>query len=961
VVGAWTRRSGAALLAGALAAMLAPVGSLAAPGATVSPSPDHRAITPAGRLYATAGQFPGGATLDAAGQRVIVADANKTKDYVEAFDATNPSLSAATVPTSPPGAQTPDAQSGHVFVGPTGTIYAAGGATGTARSFTDTPTPVQTATYQVGNANPLSGPADRSGYIGDVVALADARTLVASEPFDRGGGKGNKVVRYDTLTGARTLATVGLHPLALAVSPQAGGRQLVAVANQDGGSVSIVDSASMQVLRTILTGRQPAALAFTRDGSRLLVVDSLDDELVVLRPSDGGVLARVRLSGQDGIGAEPSALALSADGQRAYVALSADNAVAVVRRVPGRDAWTVDGRIPTARYPTAVTLDEVRGQLLVTAGKAGSATTAGMPQNLGALEQIPLPDAATLSADSAQVAVNDQVAPSRCSTAALAPIKHVLYIIRENKTYDAELGDEPGGMPAYVMYGRSTTPNTHALAERFALLQNFTTDQEVSDTGHQVLMGGVSNDWVERFSEQSYNLGGAQRPGSELGNNDNTLWAPSNYLFDSALAAGISFRDYGEFYRHDQNTDAAISPALDSHIVHDYPGFGFDPSVKDTDRVAFWKRQFAQDVARGSLPQLEVLYLPEDHTTSGLPGTPDAQAQVADNDLATGQIVDALSHSPFWRSSAVFVAEDDPQDGMDHIDPHRSVGLVVGPHVRAGTQTAAPYDHLSMLRTVEQILGLAPLTAHDASARPMASLFDPARADNRPFSAIAPSPPAASVATRAVLHAQAVRRFGAAATPRSLQDRFPGQQFRQQWLATHGQPFRASAALPGPGPAAVRPASARALLARGARQGASEDCPAVASPPPPGGGGGAGGAPGPGGSTSALSAGRPLSSGSENGRRGRRQHVRLGLRVRHSGRRLLVVTGRAQPGDRVTLRFTRRGARRARTLTLRADNHGRFRRLVGHLPVGAYRVQARERAHRSVTRAARVGPGARTY
>jgi len=895
---------------------------------------------------------------------VIVADANKTKDYVEAFDTSNPSLSAAIVPTSPPGAQTPDAQSGHLFAAPTGTIYGAGGATGTVRTFTDTATPLQTTAYQVGKPDPLSGPSDRSGYIGDVVALSDGHTLVASEPFDKGGGKGSAVVRYDTITGAQRTAVVGLHPLALAVSPVSGGAQLVAVANQDSSSVSILDPASMVVVRTIATGRQPAALAFTRDGSRLLAVDSLDDELVVLRTSDGKVLARVRLSGRDGTGAEPSALALSADGQSAYVVLSADNAVAVVRRAPGGDAWTMEGRIPTARYPTAVALDDARGQLLVTAGKAGSATSAGMPQNLGALEQIPLPNAATLSADSAQVAVNDQVAPIRCSSAALAPIKHVLYVIRENKTYDAELGDEPGGMPAYVMYGRSTTPNTHALAERFALLQNFTTDQEVSDTGHQVLMGGVSNDWVERFSEQSYNLGGAQRPGSELGNNDNTLWAPSNYLLDSALAAGISFRDYGEFYRHDQNTDAAISPALDSHIVHDFPGFGFDPSTPDTKRVAFWKRQFAQDVTRGSLPQLEVIYLPEDHTTSGLPGTPDAQAQVADNDLATGQIVDALSHSPFWESSAVFVAEDDPQDGMDHVDPHRSVGLVVGPHVRPGTQTAAPYDHLSMLRTVEQILGLTPLTGHDATARPMSSLFDPARADSMPFSAITPTPPAASATTRAAMHAAAVRDFPGG-TARSLRDRFPQQQFRQQWLATHGQAFRPSPTLPGPGQAAVRPASARALVARGARQAASQDCPAISSTPPASAAGAsavAGGAPGQGGaSASAVGAARPSSSGSRGRRAARQRHLRLGLRVRHRGRRLLIVTGRADPNARVVLRFTPRGGRGARTLVLRADAHGRFRRLVSHLPVGSYRVRAQELAHRSVTRAARVGPGARKY
>lgn len=796
--------------------------------AITSPAPDHRPLTPAGTLYETRGQFPAGAALDAATGQVVVSDANKTLDLIESFDAATPALSSATVPTSsvnPLPGEGPDSQSGHLFVTPDGTVYAAGGSTGTVRTFSDAVTPVQTATYQVGAVNPLTGPGDRSGYVGDVAVLADGHTLIASEPFDAGGGKGDKVVSYDTATAAQHSATVGIHPLALAISPALTGPQVVAVANQGDGTISILDPATMKVREIVATGREPDAMSFTPDGSQLLVVDSLDDSLAVVDTADWRVAQRVSVSSANGLGAEPSALALSSDGATAYLALSADNAVAVVRR-DDRGGWVPAGLIPTARYPTGVVVDDAAGELLVTDGKAGAATVADMPDNLGALEQIPMPDAETLAADTARVVANNEVAPPSCSTSALAAIKHVVYVIRENKTYDTEFGDEPGGLAAYTMYGRRITPNAHALAQRFALLEDFTSDEEVSDTGHQTVMGGVANDWVQRFAEQAYNIGGAERPGAELGNDDSVLWSPNNYLLDSALAAGISFRDYGEFYRRDQATDAAISPALDSHIVHAFPGFGFDPGTPDTKRIAFWRQQFAADVAHQDFPALEVIYLPEDHTSSGLSADPSSQQQVADADLALGQLVGTLSSSPYWRSTAVFMTEDDPQDGMDHIDVHRTLGLVMGGHVREGVQTAVPYDQLSMLRTIEEILGLPPLTEHDATARPMTSLFEPAHVNTTPYTPLAPSPPPVTPATAREMRTLARRWFGAAATPASIVDRFGNDSFRLQWLSTHGRPFVASAALPGPGVAAeVRPSARGGLLARGAAQAAATpDC-----------------------------------------------------------------------------------------------------------------------------------------
>lgn len=920
-----------AILAGSIARAAGP--------APMSPAPDHRALTPAGSLFATQGQFPAGALLDPTAGRVLVADANKTLDYLESFSAADPSVSAATVPTAPltpPPAQAPDVQSGHLFLAGGGTVYAAGGATGTVRAFNDAGAPVQTATYQVGAINPLQGPGDLSGYIGDVVALADGHTLLASEPFAKDGGKGHNVVRYDTTTTSVTGSVpVGRHPLAMALSPANAGPQRVAVANQDDGTVSIVAPDSMSVLRTVATGRQPDALAFTPDGSHLLVVDSLDDELVVLRGADWAVVSRVKLSASAGLGAEPSALSLSADGKVAYVALSADNALAVIPQRPGdADTWALAGLIPTARYPTAVAVDDARRQLFVTAGKAGATTTADMPENLGALEQIPTPDAQTLAADTARVAANNEVAPSGCATGNLAGIDHVVYVIRENKTYDTEFGDEPGGSPSDLMYGRSTTPNAHALAERYVLMENFSSDEEVSDTAHQTVMGGVANDWVQRFVEQSYNLGGAERPGAELGNDDDILWAPNNYLLDSALAAQISFRDYGEFYRRDQTTDAAVSAALDAHVVHGFPGFGFDPGTPDTKRVAFWQADFANDVAHRTFPQLEVVYLPEDHTTSGVAATSSAQTQVADADLALGRLIAALSNSPYWPSTAVFMTEDDPQDGMDHIDPHRSLGLIAGGHVREGVQTTVPYDQLSMLRTIEQILGLPPLTEHDATARPMDSLFDPGRVDDRPYGASPPSPPPTSGATLRRMHSLARRWFGADATPQSIVDRVGNASFALQWLSTHGALFHPTPGRPGPGQRGEANTRARRAFDRAAVRAAAStpDCQAAVTP--------------------TLS---PAGVGSA------RAHRRLGLRVRHRGRRVLRVSGSGDPGATIALSFRRRHGKHVVQRRVHADASGRFLIYVRGLTPGAYRIVARVQGQRPVSRRALVGRGARRF
>lgn len=757
--------------------------------------PNGRTITPAGSLI-SAGDFPAAAVGH--GSTLFVSDAGVQPNFVVAFSKTTLTATYVTPnPSLPPSfSYAPWAQSGSIVLSPDGSkVYIGGGATHKVESFSATSPPVQGASYDMGD------------FVGQVAVSGDGQDIFATLPLAPGThanpyGKGSHVVRYHVPDGTLTTATVGRQPWPVTFGHPAGG-DVVAVGNRDDGTVSIVRASDMTVLKTVAVGRQPSFITFSADGSHMFVICSLDDTFVDVRTSDWHVLQQLNVSA-GGPGAAPDGAAISAGGDTAYVPLGFENALAVLTHGPG--GWQVTGRIPTAQYPTAVVLDG--GNLYVTNGK-GIGQAQGIPPGLpvpdgqpvnpgstgfglsGIVERIPVPNASALAAYSQLVSHNNLVASPQPATAALKQVKHVFYVIRENKTYDENFGDEPGGTPDGLLYGRQITPNAHTLAEQHALLTNFYADEEVSDTGHQAVMGGEANDWVQRFTEQSYGLDGAPRPGAELGNGSDILWAPANYLMDQALAAGIDFKDYGEFVRQDQSQDGpAVTPALESHVVRTFPGFGFNPDVPDTQRVAFWKHQFDADVAAGTLPALEVIYLPEDHTSQGNPSAPLPQQQVASSDLATGQLIEALSHSSAWSSSAMFLTEDDPQSGIDHVDTHRTIGLVVGPMVKAGVVNTR-YDQAGMLRTVQQILGLPPLTQVDATARTMDELFtcgfDPA-----PYSASSPVVPPVAAATVAAVHAQYAAR-AAGTDPATVS---PEVQRDIQWLAVRGSPFPATAADP---------------------------------------------------------------------------------------------------------------------------------------------------------------------
>jgi phospholipase C len=353
----------------------------------------------------------------------------------------------------------------------------------------------------------------------------------------------------------------------------------------------------------------------------------------------------------------------------------------------------------------------------------------------------------------------------------------VIYIIKENRSYDQVMGDDVhgNGDPSLTLFPRAVTPNHHALADRFGLMDNFYADAEVSADGHNWVMSANASDYNEKFWPQFYAGNRGNRPYDMEGGSRVDL-SPGGYLWDSAAAAHISYRNYGEFYLFDasygtkhlipatqsgsctgpvttaytgttipagqalcfapMDINASVAPNL---VGHYDPRFrNYDMHYPESERVAEWKREFLGYVAHNTLPRLEILRLPTDHTAGTSVGgfTPDAT--MAQNDLALGQVVDIVSHSKYWASTAIFVTEDDAQNGPDHVDAHRTVGFVISPYTGESHPTVdhTLYDTASMIRTIELILGLHPMSQYDASAVPMWRMFH-SKPDLRPYTALA--------------------------------------------------------------------------------------------------------------------------------------------------------------------------------------------------------------------------------
>src|SRR5262245_33335972 len=530
-------------------------------------------------------------------------------------------------------------------------------------------------------------------------------------------------------------------------------------------TVSVVDTASRTPAGEITVGTHPSALAVNPQRNELYVANTDSDSISVIDTDTNRVTRTISLSPYEAapVGTSPNALAVSPDGKTLYVANGGDNDVAVVRLSGDNDRkGSVAGLIPAGWYPSGIAVDPTGTKLFVTNFKGlGAGPNPGGPNTVeqyvgsmikGTLSTIDVPDDRTLAKDTKQVARNDgfgerdrhdhgqgNALPFRAGER--TPIKHVSYVVNENRTYDQVLGDlgRGNGDPSLTLFGRDVTPNHHELARKFSTLDNLYAAGDVSDDGWEWSTGGEANSLTLKTQPTLYGGRGwfYAGEGGTLGAAPGVV--PENsYLWNRLDEEGMSYRNYGFWATDVPPVSVFNEPSLDAHTDHAFAGFNMQ--ISDQTRFAEWKREFDQYVAGSNLPAVEFIKFPRDHTCGTDPSCPTPQAMVADSDWATGKLVDAVSHSQFWKSTAIFVIEDDAQDGPDHVDAHRTVGHVISPYTQTGKVDSTFYSSVSMLRTIELILGLRPLTQFDAVANPLAGSFTN-KPDFAPYDAVKPAQP----------------------------------------------------------------------------------------------------------------------------------------------------------------------------------------------------------------------------
>jgi YVTN family beta-propeller protein len=603
---------------------------------------------------------------------------------------------------------------------------------------------------------------ENPGFVSGLALSPDGRTLYAAEVF------GEAVVALD-LASREVRATRNLFAEAYGVLASPDGK-VVYVSVWGAARVAILDSKTLAPQAEVPVGEHPNSMVLSKNGEYLFVACANTNAVYVIDLARRTAVEQVGvgLSPQAPPGSTPNALALSPDGATLLVANADNNTVAVVDvRRPGESRFL--GFIPTGWYPTAVAFDPARDDVLILSGKGltSEANPRGpQPTNVradtqyiaallnGALSILPRPDPGALAEMTRRVfalsAYNEQRTqspPGRPSGSPIpgrvgdpSPIKHVFYLIRENRTYDQVLGDAPrgNGDPNLTLFGEDVTPNAHALAKEFVLFDNFYVDAEVSNDGHAYSTAAYATDAVEKLWPTLYGHRGGiylSEGGHEVRNNYGNLAAPAKgYIWDFAERAGVSVRSYGEFAIWDEKGGPvhATVPGLEGRVHPTYPPY--DLSIPDNERVKVWLEEFRRFEQEGGLPALNIIRLGGDHTMGTRPGELTPRSYVAENDLALGRLVEAISKSRFWPESAVLVLEDDAQNGPDHVDAHRSVLLLASPWAKRGAVDSTLYTTSGVLRTIELVLGLPPMSQYDAAASPLFGAFG-AAADTAPFQA----------------------------------------------------------------------------------------------------------------------------------------------------------------------------------------------------------------------------------
>lgn len=594
--------------------------------------------------------------------------------------------------------------------------------------------------------NPNTRPREKAGESAPNDVLSNATLIEGGNPFQLAWDRARNRI-YVSLWGQSAVAVLdadtgrvearwacGLHPNALLLLPRRGlfsDRSRLLVSNGGMNTVTVLDTGTGTIEETLSSAMAPGDLP----------------------------------------GSTPDSMAISPDGKTLYVANAYNNNVAVFDLRDRGHARPL-GFIPTGWFPTSVRVTPDGRNLLVAdarglipkADSTGSPNTWPRIETLyqGALSIIPLPQGDKFDSAMAawtQSALSCRPAPAPDSVGAggpippapggASPIRYVIYIIKENRTYDQVFGDmkEGNGDPAICLFPEKTSPNHHAIARQFVLLDNFYANAEVSAGGHEWSTAAYSSEFVERSWPVYYghrpgtsNVNGSRPPYENVPYPAEGGYAAAvpqlGYIWDQAARAGVSYQSYGEFVsvgKTPADPAQARLSALKGHIDPMYRGFDLD--YRDQARADEYLADFAKYEAAGDMPRLQIVRLPNDHTSGARAGHWTPQAMVADNDLALGRVLDAVSHSRFWPQTAVFVVEDDAQNGPDHVDAHRTVAMVASPYCRRDTVDSTPYTTCSMLRTIELILGLQPMSQFDAAAMPMRASFQ-ATPDLSPFTAV---------------------------------------------------------------------------------------------------------------------------------------------------------------------------------------------------------------------------------
>jgi YVTN family beta-propeller protein len=599
--------------------------------------------------------------------------------------------------------------------------------------------------------------------------VVDAKSFKSGLTLDEAQG-----VLYSLDINAGTLSTVPIKGGSPTKAQPIGGRPydvvvdprgtVLYVSDWAGKQVLVIDPEQLRVLKKIGVGEHPNQMVLHPRDGRLFVVCASSNCVSVIDTRRGHVTETISTSlfPKAPAGSTPCALALTPDGQTLFVANADNNCVAVIDVEENRKS-EVRGFIPTGWYPTAVAVTPDGKNLLVGVGKGLQSKPnpidsekpvkgrGGIPFPYigtimtGALSVVPVPDEAKLKEYTAMVYRNcpysDQqltAAPHPERTAVPtrvgdpSPIKYVIYIIKENRTYDQVFGDladgkspKGNGDPSLCMFPRKVTPNHHKLALEYVLLDNLYCNGQVSRDGHPWSTMAYHTDYIARDWHLTY----SRRKGVADDDEGNLQNGPSGYLWDACKRAGLSYRSYGEYGKRVSDGMGGLKmegsvPGLVGHMCPDY-AVAKKPGVpmRDPDNVAVFIREYDEFVKNNDMPRFIVMSLGEDHTAGTRPGAFTPQACVASNDLALGRLVDHVSHGPLWKETAIFVIEDDAQNGPDHVDAHRTVGLVISPYTRRGFVDSTQYATVSMIRTIELILGLPPLSQYDAAARPMFNSF----------------------------------------------------------------------------------------------------------------------------------------------------------------------------------------------------------------------------------------------